>query len=152
MFRKSENPIRLYIWNKICLKKDKETQGSLSFLFVFFSSAKSSNYRHNKHDQNDHGQNKRHIGADPSGEGDAALSAVGFRFKILPSPAIARCAKQNVCQAPDRQQKVGNKKVFQIHKILTKNCDVAPNVQAEYAGEREQGDERDIDKGYRAAR
>ena len=87
-----------------------------------------------KHDER---QDPRHIETDPNGELHAA-PGVRFPQEILPSPAAAAHAKEEIDQTPERQEIIADKKIFQIQNAAprAKGLEPLPEVKPQDAGER----------------
>ena len=94
--------------------------------------------------ENDQRQNIRCIEADPFREGHA-LTGVGLGDKVIPAPAIAARAEAKVDKASQRQQIVADEEVLQVKHAgaLAERLDIAPDVEAKNAGQRQQNDSDD---------
>ena len=94
--------------------------------------------------ENDQRQNIGCIEADPFREA-YALTGVGLGDEVIPAPAIAARAEAKVDKASQRQQVVADEEVLQVKHAgaLAERLDIAPDVEAKNAGQRQQNDSDD---------
>ena len=94
--------------------------------------------------ENDQRQNIRRIEANPFREA-YALTGVGLGDEVIPAPAIAARAEAKVDKASQRQQVVADEEVLQVKHAgaLAERLDIAPDVEAKNAGQRQQNDSDD---------
>ena len=94
--------------------------------------------------ENNQRQNIRCIEANPFREA-YALTGVGLSDEVIPAPAIAARAEAKVDKASQWQQVVADEEVLQVKHTgaLAERLDIAPDVEAKNAGQRQQNDSDD---------
>lgn len=90
---------------------------------------------HHKNKQHNQRQNIAHIEPCPLWEPNA-FAGVGFGDEVIPAPAVAAGTEEQVYQASQGQQVVGDKEVLQVLDSAagTQGSDAAPDIEAQHAG------------------
>ena len=98
--------------------------------------------------QDHNGQQIRHIPAHPIAHLQA-LAGVGLLGKVLPAPAVAGRAEQQVDQRADRQPNIGHQEIFQIHNggAVAEGLEAGPQIETQHAGQRQHQHQRQVDDG-----
>ena len=101
---------------------------------------------HNKDKGNDQRQDITDIESCPLWE-FRSLAGIGFSDKVFPSPSPFACTEEKIYQTSERQQVVGNNKVFQILNGASgaERRDIAQYIKAEDARHGEDDDQNSVD-------
>ena len=100
-----------------------------------------------KDDEHDERQDIAHIEANAVAHLDAA-ALVRLVLEILPSPAIARGAEQQIDERAKRKPQIGNQKILKIENVRARaeRLKSAPDIEAENARHGQQDHQNDVDR------
>ena len=92
---------------------------------------------HDKNEQYDGGQDEAYINTRPLRELHA-LTGVGFLNEALPAPAVAAGTEQQVSQASQGKQVIGDDEILQILNRTTRaqRLEAAPQIETQRARQR----------------
>ena len=102
---------------------------------------------HDKNEQYDGGQDEAYINTRPLRELHT-LAGIGFLNEALPAPAIAAGTEQQVSQASQGKQVIGDDEILQIlnRGACAQRSNCAPDIEAENTGQGEQQDRNEVDR------